>query len=97
MKNQQPKEGRISAWEQTTRELTGDPKIDPQEAARESAPESERWDPVPGSAGHQVPATASEDEDDEGRSTEEQLIEQGIEDAERDQSRQAAKESQRNQ
>ena len=40
-----------SDWEQARRELTGEPDTDPKEAVLESAPESERWDPVPGSEG----------------------------------------------
>jgi len=36
--------------------------------------------------------TASEDEDDEGRSDNEQLVEEGIEGAEHDQMRQASRE-----
>src|SRR6202142_2871447 len=57
-----------SDWEQARRELTGEPDTDPKEAILESAPESERWDPVHGSTGHKVPVAPSEDEDDEGRS-----------------------------
>src|SRR5476651_1985216 len=57
-----------SDWEQAKRELTGESDMDPQDEVLESAPESERWDPVPGSAGHKVPVASSEDEDDEGRS-----------------------------
>jgi len=30
------------------RELTGEPELDPRQAALEAVPESERWDPVPG-------------------------------------------------
>ena len=43
-----------SDWEQAKRELTGQPDVDPQTAALEAAPESERWDPVPGATGHKV-------------------------------------------
>ncbi|MCC6823144.1 MAG: hypothetical protein IT579_20630 [Verrucomicrobia subdivision 3 bacterium] len=78
-----------SEWEQAKRELTGEPDADPKEAVLESAPESERWDPVPGSSGHKVPVAASEDEDAEGRSDGERLIEEGIAGAEHDQMRQA--------
>ena len=85
-----------SDWEQAKRELTGQPDIDPQTAALEAAPESERWDPVPGSTGHKVPAAASEDEDEEGRSDNEQLVEQGIAEAEYDQRLQAGKDAAKN-
>ena len=80
-----------SDWEQAKRELTGEPDADPKAAALESAPESERWNPVPGSTGHKTPVAASEDEDDEGRSDKERLVEEGIAGAEHDQSLQAAK------
>jgi hypothetical protein len=57
----------------------------------ESIPETKRWDPVPGSTGRQVPESPSEDEDDEGRSESEQLVDEGAEEAERDQMFQAAR------
>jgi hypothetical protein len=82
-----------SDWAQAKRELTGGSDTDPKEAALESAPESERWDPVPGSTGHKVPAAASDDEDEEGRSDNERLVEEGIAGAEHDQMLQAAKEA----
>jgi len=75
--------------EQAKRELTDDPGTDANEAALESAPESERWDPVPGSTGHKVPAAPSADEDNEGRSDNERLVDEGIAGAEHDQARQA--------
>jgi len=77
--------------EQAKRELTGDSDADPKEAILESAPESERWDPVPGSTGHKAPTTPSADEDEEGRSDNERLVEEGIEGAEHDQMRQASR------
>jgi Protein of unknown function (DUF2934) len=80
-------------WEQAKRELTGQLDISPKEALLESAPESERWDPLPGSPGHKVPVAPSEDEDDEGRSDNQKLVEEGIEDAEQDQMRQATKDA----
>jgi hypothetical protein len=80
-------------WAQAKRELTGGAEMDPKEAVLESQPEAERWDPVPGSPGHKVPAAASEDEDEEGRSDNELLVEEGIAGAERDQMVQAARES----
>jgi hypothetical protein len=78
-------------WEQAKRELTGEPDIDPKTTLLEAAPESERWDLLPGSTGHKVPAAASEDEDDEGQSDNERLVEEGIAGAEQDQMRQATK------
>ena len=76
--------------EQAKRELTGDSDPEPNEAALESAPESERWDPVHGSTGHKAPVAPSSDEDDEGRSDNERLVDEGIAGAEQDQARQAA-------
>ena len=77
-------------YEQAKRELTGEADMDRQEAMLESIPETKRWDPVPGSTGRQVPESPSEDEDDEGRSESEQLVDEGAEEAERDQMFQAA-------
>jgi hypothetical protein len=79
-----------SDWEQAKRELTGGSDMDPNEAVLEAAPESERWDPLPGSTGHIVPVTSTDDEDDEGRSASERLVEEGVLEAEHDQMRQAA-------
>ena len=80
-----------SDWEQAKRELTGEPDMDPKDAILEAAPESERWDPLPGSTGHRVRVAPSEDEDDEGRSDNERLVEGGIAEAEIEQSFQATK------
>jgi hypothetical protein len=71
-------------WQQAKRELSGQPEIDPKAAMLESAPEAERWDPVPGSTGEKVPVAAGEDEDDEGRSDNERLVEEGMAEAELD-------------
>src|ERR1700722_12627508 len=81
-----------SDWEQAKRELTGDSNIDPKEDILESAPESERWDPVHGSTGHRVPVASSEDEDEEGRSDNERLVDGGTGEAGFAQRRQAARE-----
>jgi hypothetical protein len=84
-----PNHPTMSDFAQAKRELTGEPDIDPKDAILESAPESERWDPLPGSTGHKAPVAASEDEDEEGRSDNERLVDEGIAEAELDQSRQA--------
>jgi hypothetical protein len=86
-----PPQVRQSDYEQAKRELTGGADIDRQDTALESLPETERWDPLPGSNGHQAQESASEDEDDEGRSETEQLVDQGAEEAERDRMFQAAR------
>ncbi len=80
-----------SHFAQAKRELTGEPDQDPQDALLESAPESERWDPVPGSTGRKVPVAPSEDEDEEGRSDNERLVEGGVAEAEIEQSLQATR------
>ena len=79
-----------SDLEQAKRELTGESDTDPKEAVLESAPESERWDPLPGSTGHKVPVASNDDEDYEGRSDNERLVAEGSAEAEQDQRRQAA-------
>ena len=80
-------------FEQAKRELTGGPETDPDDVALEAVPESERWDPVRGSSGHQVPKSGDESEDDEGRSIGEQLVEEGISEAEHDQMLKGARKS----
>ena len=75
-----------SHFAQAKRELTGVPDTDPKDAILESAPESERWDPVPGSTGNKARVAPSEDEDDEGRSDNDRLVEEGIVEAEVEQS-----------
>jgi hypothetical protein len=85
--------GRVhqAEYEQAKRELTGGSDIDLQDAILEELPESKRWDPVPGSEGRQVEELPSEDEDDEGRSETEQLVDEGAEEAGRDRMVQAAR------
>ncbi|MGA3008094.1 MAG: hypothetical protein ABSE59_09415 [Opitutaceae bacterium] len=77
-------------YEQAKRELTGESDIDLQEAKMDPIPPAERWDPAPDSTGHQVPESPSEDEDDEGRSETEQLVDAGAEEAGRDRRLQAS-------
>jgi hypothetical protein len=47
--------GSKSYWKQTKRGLASESDTDPNESVLESAPESEGWHPVPGSAGHNLP------------------------------------------
>jgi hypothetical protein len=44
-----------SYWKQAKQELASEPDTDLNESVLEPAPDSERWHPVPGSAGHNVP------------------------------------------
>jgi hypothetical protein len=80
-----------SDWEQARRELTGQSDIDPNAALLEAAPESERWDSLPGSTGHIVTVPSVDGEDDDGRSFNERLVEEGMLEAEHDQMVQASK------
>jgi hypothetical protein len=77
-------------YQQAKRELTGDAEMDPQEESRESIPDSDGWDPLPGSTGRQAADSLGEDEDAEGRSESAQMFEEGISEAEHDQMRRAA-------
>jgi len=76
-------------WEQARRELTDESEIDPKQEFLESAPESERWDPIFGSTGHQVEVHPAPD--DEGQSDDEILYEEGVREAEHDQMLEAAR------
>src|SRR2546427_11856193 len=77
-------------YQQAKGELIGEEEIDPQEENVESLPESEGWDPVPGSTGRQAADSPGEDEDAEGRSEAAQMYEEGISEAEHDQMLRAA-------
>src|SRR5436305_6384453 len=78
-------------YQQAKRELTGEAETDPQEENVESLPESEGWDPVPGSTGRQAADFLEEYEDAEGRSESAQMFEEGVTEAEHDQMRQASR------
>src|ERR1700742_3591382 len=77
-------------YQQAKRELTGEDETDPQQKNLESLPESEGWDPLPGSTGHKAAESLGEDEDAEGRSESAQMYEEGINEAEHDQMLRAA-------
>src|SRR6266436_474982 len=78
-------------YQQAKRKLTGEAEIDPQEESSESVPDSEGWDPFPGSTGRQAADSLGEDEDAEGRSESAQMFEEGVSEAEHDQMRQASR------
>jgi hypothetical protein len=80
-----PSEPSEADYQQAKRELTGEQQIDPREENLESVPESENWDPVPGSTGRQAADSLGEDEDAEGRSEAAQMYEEGSNEAEHDQ------------
>ncbi len=80
-----------SDHDQALRELTGGPSMDPKEALLESVTEDERWDPVPGSTGHQAKESASEDEGEDGQTEGARLVEEGVSEAGHDRMLQAAR------
>ncbi len=80
-----------SDWDLARRELAGKTEMELKESVLENAPESERWDPLPGSPGHQAPETPAEDEDAEGRNESAQMVDEGAEAAAADQTLQAAR------
>lgn len=87
-----PKEVLDTDFEQARRELTGEDDISPQQKVIESLPESERWDPVPGSVGRQAPKILPPDEE---RSEQEKLVQEGLDEAEHDQMLQGSEEEAR--
>ena len=79
-----PHEVSKADWEQAKQSLTGATAEDPTEAAIAAAPESDRWNPVPGFTGGKTLVLPGEDEDDEGRSDRERLVGEGVAGAELD-------------
>ncbi len=71
------------------RELTGEERLVPEETAAEQLPEESRWNPVPESAGRKAPTVPTPDE----QTFAEELVEEGVEDAEQDQAFQATRDS----
>ncbi len=78
-------------WEQAKLELTGELETGSHGLDLETIPESERWDPIGGSPGRKMPVAGSDDEDVEGRSDQERLVDEGVAGAEHDQMLQAAR------
>lgn len=74
-----------SDWDEAMRELTGGDELDPQQTLMESLPESERWDPIPGSPSHEAVTVFDDNEDEDGRSVGERLCEEGVAEAGHDQ------------
>ena len=67
------------------RELTGGHELDPLQELLESAPESDRWNPIPGTPGHEAMVSFDDNEDEDGRSAAERLVEEGVDEAGHDQ------------
>lgn len=84
-----------SDYEQALRELTGGPEMDSKQAFLEAVTEDERWNPVPGSKGHHAEESASENQDEDGRTENALLVEEGVSEAEHDQMLQAARASEK--
>ena len=89
----QPHEVTGTDWDDAKRELTGGPPLDGQQTFLESAPESDRWNPIPGSMGHESPVSFDDNEDEDGRSVGERLSEEGVMEAAHDQMLEAAKQN----
>jgi hypothetical protein len=75
--------------DQSLRELKGGDEIDARQTMIESLSEDERWNPIPGSVGHQAEESASEDEDEDGQGETAQLFKEGVSEAAHDQMLQA--------
>jgi hypothetical protein len=78
-----------SDLQQAWRDLVGDERLEPAPSPEETLPESERWDPVPGTPGHKLPVELPPDE----QTFTEKLVEAGVADAEHEQEVEATKES----
>ena len=82
-------------YAQAKRELTGESDMEPEETALEELPQTVPGDPFPDSTGRQVPNSIEDDEDGEGRSIGEQLVSDGLNEAEHDQMLQAARDAEK--
>lgn len=76
-------------WDEAERELTsGD-----EPASSELLPESERWNPIPGTPGQEAAVAFDDNEDEEGRSVGERLVQAGVAEADHDQKLAAARDA----
>ena len=76
---------------QARRDLLGRELLDPVPSPEEQLPTSKRWDPVPGTPGHRAPTVAPADE----QTVLEELVEEGVADAEHDRELAAVREKRR--
>jgi hypothetical protein len=83
----------MSDWDEALRELTCGEEFDAQQTLMESLPESERWDPIPGSPSHEAVTVFGDNEDADGRSVGERLCAEGVAEAAHDQMLAAAAKS----
>lgn len=83
-------------WEQAKNDLLSQVAAASREPVHASAAESEGWASPPSSTGHKVPVPSGDDEDEEGRSDPERLVEEGSREATLDRRRQANREGEIN-
>lgn len=74
-------------WDEAEQELTSGAES----ASIESLPESERWNPIPGTTGHEAAVEFDDNEDEDGRSVGERLVQSGIAEADHEQKLEAAR------
>lgn len=91
MKGRSAKNVLSSDHDEARIELTGKDTAGIAATKSEQVPESERWDPVPGTEGSKKPAIRDDDDDNEGRSDNERLVDEGIREAEHEQMRRGSK------
>jgi len=70
-------------------ELLGEDEMNPEPTRAENLTEDQRWDPVPGSEGHEAPTVPAADEQTDA----EKLYDEGVADAEHDQEIEATREA----
>jgi hypothetical protein len=81
----EPGEASLSDLEQAGRELSGGLEQDSSQTLLESASESDRWNPIPGSQGREALVDFDDNEDEDGRGIGARLVEDGVEEAAHDQ------------
>ena len=74
-------------WGEAERELTS--RAEP--ASLESVPESERWNPIPGTSGQEAAVEFGDNEDEDGKSVEGRLVQAGAAEADHDRKLAAAR------
>lgn len=85
LNGRKPHEPDQADWEQAWRELSGGPEVDPETAILESLSEADRSNELPAQDGFRAQESPLEDEDEEGRSETVQLVNEGAQEAARDQ------------
>lgn len=76
-------------WDEAERKLTS--WAEP--ASLESVPESERWNPISGTSGQEAAVEFDDNEDEEGRSVEERLVQAGAAEADHERKLAAARDA----